>query len=50
MFFYSFNKNSVSIEKEMDEFIEREKEEKDQKYLENKLTKNLKYIKNLLNL
>jgi hypothetical protein len=40
MFFSLFNKNSGSIEKEMDDFIEKEEEKK-----ENKLVKNLKYLK-----
>jgi hypothetical protein len=45
MFFSLFNKNSGSIEKEMDDFIEKEEENE-----ENKLVKNLKYIKFLFNL
>ena len=39
MFFSLFNKNSGSIEKEMDDFIEKEEEKE-----ENKLVKNLKYL------
>jgi len=45
MFFSLFNKNSGSIEKEMDDFIEKEEEKE-----ENKLVKSLKYLKFLLNL
>jgi len=48
MFFSLFNKNSGSIEKEMDEFIENE--EKDKEVEKNKLLKNLEYLKFLLNL
>jgi len=49
MFFSLFNKNSGSIEKEMDDFIEKE-EEKEEKNEENKLVKNIKYLKFLFNL
>lgn len=43
MFFSLFNKNSRSIEKEMDEFIENEKEDKEVE--KNKLVKSLEYLK-----
>jgi len=47
MFFSLFNKNNGSIEKEMDDFIE--KEEKEEKE-ENKLAKSLEYLKFLFNI
>lgn len=47
-----FKRNSEALEKEMDDFIDKDDQDdkKTEKYLDNKLTKTLRYLQDLINI